>query len=177
MKTYNNVIPSEYCFWLITLYQQLSKLPCPTDYNSRALVSYWAVKKHYEQDADTFKSIVVRCQETIDIPELFVESFFLASMIPGDDMVAHADSEKEEHGRWVPNHTPQRDHTGILYLNDGVVGGELVVNGQIIPPREGLLVSFPANHEYAHEVKKVISGNRYSLPIWFTKNPARAMRL
>jgi predicted 2-oxoglutarate/Fe(II)-dependent dioxygenase YbiX len=94
-----------------------------------------------------------------------------------DSHIAHADNERIEHGRWVPNHTPQRDYTGLAYLNDDFTGGELVFPDLdvVIVPKAGLLVVFPSDHEFVHAVPKVLSGKRYSLPVWFTVNPAKAI--
>jgi len=47
----------------------------------------------------------------------------------------------------------------------------------IITPKPGLLVGFPSNHKFVHAVPKVLSGKRYSLPVWFTVNAAKAMQV
>jgi hypothetical protein len=128
-------------------------------------------------------SITLRCKEKIEVdlstPELFVESFLLACLFPGDSLLAHADNERRKYGRWVPNHTPQRDYTGLAYLNDNFTGGELVFPdlGVVIVPKPGLLVGFPSNHQFVHAVPNVLSGKRYSLPVWFSVNSAKAMQL
>jgi predicted 2-oxoglutarate/Fe(II)-dependent dioxygenase YbiX len=79
----------------------------------------------------------------------------------------------------VPNHTPQRDYTELAYLNDDFKGGELVFPDldAVITPKPGLLVAFPSNHKFVHAVPNVLSGKRYSLPVWFTVNSAKAMQV
>ncbi len=111
--------------------------------------------------------------------ELFVESFFVACLLSGDLHIPHADNEQREHGRWVPNHTPQREYTALVYLNDDFTGGELVFPDRhlVITPKPGLLVGFPSNHKFVHAVPKVLSGKRYSLPIWFSVNSMEALQL
>jgi hypothetical protein len=127
--------------------------------------------------------VSLRCKEKIEVdlrtPELFVEALFLACLLPGDSHIAHADNERRAHGRWAPNHTPQRDYTGLVYLNDKFTGGELVFPDRdvVIIPKSGLFIGFPSNHKFVHAVPKVRSGKRYSLPIWFTLNPAKAMQV
>jgi len=127
--------------------------------------------------------LTLRCKEKIKIhlstQELFVESFFVARMSSGDSHIAHADNERRKRGRWVPNHTPQRDYTGLAYLNDEFKGGELVFPDLdvVITPKPGLLVAFPSNHKFVHAVPKVLSGKRYSLPVWFTVNATEAMQV
>jgi len=73
---------------------------------------------------------------------------------------------------------PQRDYTALVYLNDDFTGGELVFPALdvLITPQPGLLVSFPSNHKFVHAVPKVRSGKRYSLPVWFTVDPAKLCR-
>jgi len=58
--------------------------------------------------------------------------------------------------------------TGLIYLNDDYIGGELFfpTHNITIKPNKGELVLFPGNLHYAHEVKEVISGDRYTIPVW-----------
>jgi hypothetical protein len=59
--------------------------------------------------------VILRGKAKIEIglsaPDLFVESFFVACLLAVDSHIAHADSERRENGRWVPNHIPQRGYT------------------------------------------------------------------
>ena len=68
-------------------------------------------------------------------------------------------------GYVTENHLPI-----IIYLNDNYEGGEIKfeTHDLSIKPNTGDLVVFPGNMHYAHEVTKVLSGDRYTLPIWFT---------
>lgn len=68
-------------------------------------------------------------------------------------------------GYVTENHLPI-----IIYLNDNYEGGEIKfeTHDVSIKPKTGDLVVFPGNMHYAHEVKEVLSGDRYTLPIWFT---------
>jgi hypothetical protein len=58
--------------------------------------------------------------------------------------------------------------TGLIYLNDDYIGGEISfpTHDITIKPNKGELVLFPGNLHYAHEVKEVISGDRYTIPVW-----------
>ena len=111
-------------------------------------------------------------------PGLFIESFFIACLFSGDSHIAHADNERKEAERWVPNHTPQQDYTGIAYLNDDFMGGDLVFPelNVVITPKPGLVVGSLVI-AFVHAVPKVLSGKRYSLPVWFTVNPTKAMQV
>ena len=171
------------CAFLIDLYDRYSELSPQRDYSGRPLLHYYTVRAVDSESASWVYGVSLRCKEKIEVdfrtPELFVESLFVACLLPGDSHIAHADNERRKRGRWVPNHTPQRDYTGLLYLNDNFTGGELVFpdGDVVIIPKPGLLVGFPSNHEFVHRVPKVLSGKRYSLPVWFTVNPAKAMQV
>jgi hypothetical protein len=171
------------CAFLIDLYDHYSELAASRDYNCRPLLDYYTLRNVDTESASWVYGVSLRCKAKIEIdlstPELFVESFFVACLVPGESHIAHADNERREHGRWVPNHTPQRDYTGLAYLNDDFTGGELVFPDLdvVIAPKPGLLVGFPSNHKFVHAVPKVLSGKRYSLPVWFTVNSAKAMQV
>jgi hypothetical protein len=68
-------------------------------------------------------------------------------------------------GYVTDNHIPT-----LIYLNDDYEGGEIsfAIHNITIKPKIGDLLIFPGNMHYAHEVKEVLSGTRYTLPIWFT---------
>jgi predicted 2-oxoglutarate/Fe(II)-dependent dioxygenase YbiX len=127
--------------------------------------------------------VTLQCKQKIEValrtPELFIDSVFLACLLPGDSHIPHADNARRENGQWLPNHTPKRDYTGIVYLNDNFTGGELVFpdRNKVMVPKPGLFVGFPSNHKFVHEVSNVLSGKRYSLPVWFTLTSANAMQV
>jgi hypothetical protein len=171
------------CAFLSDLYDRYSELASSRDYNYRLLLDYYTLRGVDSELARWVYGVTLRCKEKIQvhlgIPELFVESFFVACVVSGDSHIPHADNERRERRRWVPNHTPQRDYTGIGYLNDDFTGGELVFPhlDVAITPKPGLLVAFPSNHKFVHAVPKVLSGKRYSLPIWFSVNSTKAMQV
>jgi hypothetical protein len=57
----------------------------------------------------------------------------------------------------------------IIYLNKGYKGGEIFFSQQnlSVSPKVGDLLIFPGNLNYPHEVKKITTGARYTLPTWF----------
>ena len=79
----------------------------------------------------------------------------------GSKLNLHAD----DLGYATDNHIPT-----LVYLNDDYEGGEIsfATHDITIKPKVGDLLIFPGNMNYAHEVKEVTSGIRYTLPIWFT---------
>ena len=178
-----NILSLKESTFLIALYDRYSELTSQRDYNCQPLLDYYTLRDVDRESASWVYGITLRCKEKIEVhlstSELFVESFFVACMSSGDSHIPHADNEQREHGRWVPNHTPQRDYTGLAYLNDDFTGGELVFPelDLVITPKPGLLVGFPSNHKFVHAVPKVVSGKRYSLPVWFTVNSTKAMQV
>ena len=178
-----NTLSLKECTFLIDLYDRYAELSSQRDYSGRPLLHYYTLRDADSESAICLYSISLRCKEKIEAglrtPELIVESVFLACLWPGDSHIPHADSEREEHGRWVPNHTPQRDYTSLIYLNDNFTGGQLIFPDRdvVITPKRGLFVGFPSNHKFVHAVPNVLSGKRYSLPVWFTMNSAKAMQV
>jgi len=177
-----NTLSLKECTFLIDLYDRYSELSNRRDY-SRPLLHYYMLRDVDSESASWVYGVTLRCKEKIEAdlrtPQLFVESVFLACLLSGDSHIPHADNERREHGRWLPNHTPQRDYTGLVYLNDNFAGGELVFPDRdvVIIPKPGLFVGFPSNRKFVHAVPNVLSGKRYSLPVWFTANSVKAMQV
>jgi hypothetical protein len=178
-----NTLSLEECTFLIDLYDRYSEVSLQRDSSGRLLLHYYTLRDVHRESASWVYGVSLRCKEKIEVglrtPELFVDSVFLACLLPGDSHIPHADNQRREHGRWLPNHTPQRDYTGLVYLNDNFTGGELVFPDRdvVIIPKPGLFVGFPSNHKFVHAVPNVLSGKRYSLPVWFTMNSAKAMQV
>jgi len=91
--------------------------------------------------------------------------------IVGDRQAAHSDvghsngmlifsPVKEEHG---PLSLHQYDIASVLYFNDDFTGGQTYFEyqGIEIRPKPGMLIAFPASHQYLHGVTPVESGERF----------------
>ena len=178
-----NFLSLEECTFLIELYDRYSELAPSKDYSGRPLLHYYNLLDVDSHSASRVHGVSLQCKEKTEIglrtPELFVESVFLGCLWPGDSYIPHADNQRREHGRWLPNHTPQRDYTALVYLNDNFTGGELVFPDRdiVIIPKSGLFVGFPSNHQFVHAVPNVLSAKRYSLPVWFTMDSGKAMEV
>ena len=85
----------------------------------------------------------------------------IAKWDTGSKLSLHVDDLGYEENNHIP---------ALIYLYDDYEGGELgfATHGLIIKPKMGDLIIFPGNMHYAHEVFEVMSGTRYTLPIWFT---------
>jgi len=149
-----NILSLQECRFLVALYDQYSELASSRDYNCRPLLDYYTLRDVDNKSATWVYGVTLRCKAKIEVdlstPQLFVESFYVACISSGDSHIPHADNERRENRRWVPNHTPQRDYTGLAYLNDDFTGGELVFPDLdvVIAPKPGLLVGFPSNHKF-----------------------------
>lgn len=124
------------------------------------------------------RGIVARVTQALQpFGTVFPETVILTAMGPGGLHPLHADNtRRDDAGNWVPNHTPDRVVSTIVYLNDRFDGGEIVFPEQqkAIKPSEGLLVAFPSGSAFPHEVLKVNEGLRYTMPIWFTREPTHS---
>lgn len=60
--------------------------------------------------------------------------------------------------------------SALIYPNDDYEGGHITFPSYNIDlkPKAGTLIIFPSNNYYAHEVTRVGSGIRYTMPLWFT---------
>src|SRR5690349_6179913 len=142
-------------------------------------VVYWP--SFSDESAEIVSRLVQNCLSCIRINQLYHEPVYPETIIlsrigAGGSYSRHADNcRQNEYGQWVPNHTPNRVVSAIYYLNSEFEGGETVFDQISIKPFAGLLVVFPSNSEYVHEVRPVLSGVRYTMPIWFTSQKQCAL--
>ena len=86
----------------------------------------------------------------------------------GFNMGVHADACWEDGS---PNYVFYRYSAGVTYLNDNYDGGETYFPNfdYVVKPEKGKVVLFLADLEHQHGVTRV-AGERYTMPIWFTKD-------
>ncbi len=138
-------------------------------------------------DADSRREILAAaaaCRDHIrqrfgeEFGPLYPETIAIAMLPPGGFHPFHADnSHRDDAGRWVPNHTPGRVVSTLMYLNGDFDGGEIVFEQQDlrIKPDQGLLVAFPSSADYPHEVLEVTRGRRYSVAMWFINDAQQSL--
>jgi hypothetical protein len=169
-----NALSRRSCRRLMALYDRHVGHATGTDYTGHAVL-------YCDTDLPTAERAPVRCAvdaasaRVAAAPELadpvYPETVELAALGAGGRHPQHSDnSELDEDGAWVPNHTPQRAVSALYYLNDAFAGGEIVfeTQGLVVRPRPGLFLAFPSDERFVHEVLPVTAGRRYSLAIWFT---------
>jgi hypothetical protein len=91
----------------------------------------------------------------------------LVRWLPGNEQYPHADKQLNDGS---PNPFPTYDINSIIYWNDNFKGGEFFypefdIEIKIQP---GLAVAHPGDINYLHGVKKIISGERWTTPSFYT---------
>jgi hypothetical protein len=71
-----------------------------------------------------------------------------------------------------------RDYSALAYLNADFTGGELVFPDVdvVIIPKPGLLVSLVIT-KLCTQSQRFFLGKRYSLPVWFSVDSTKAMKV
>ena len=118
------------------------------------LVDKYILKMKYVLE-DTFKvKVSVR-------PPVIIRWF------PGLEQQPHADKQLTDGS---PNPFPTYDLNSLIYYNDDFEGGELYYpqHDIVVKPKPGLAVAHPGDINYLHGVKRVISGERFTTPSFYT---------
>ena len=81
------------------------------------------------------------------------------------NIMSHKDMHRDN------SYDRSNDWTVVCYLNDDYEGGELTVEGEVIPQKVGSLIQIPQpegdiNARPKHGVSEVTKGTRYSLVFW-----------
>jgi hypothetical protein len=90
--------------------------------------------------------------------------FNIKKYSPGADMGPHIDSDD-------PTDIKHPVISGVMYLNDNYEGGEIHFPNQnvTIKPKAGSIIIFPSTDPYVHHPKKINSGNKYMVPLFWYK--------
>lgn len=103
-----------------------------------------------------------------NIDTLYVAEYLVTLSHPGMDMEVHDDTEDKEH--FVIS--------AVLYANNDFEGGDIFFPTINLThsPKMGDIAIFPSGGEKSlHGVKKITSGKRYAMPIWFTDKIDKAL--
>lgn len=97
----------------------------------------------------------------------------------GMQLGLHADNAFYPSGQ--PNYTSWRCYSAVFYLNSDYEGGEFYFGShdedyKVIKPEANSLAVFSAGLESVHGVKPVTGGVRWTIPMWFTRDPHRFER-
>jgi hypothetical protein len=99
--------------------------------------------------------------------ELYSRPPVLIKWFAGLEQRPHADKQLSDGS---PNPFPTYDLNSLIYYNDDFEGGELYYpeHDIVIKPEPGLAVAHPGDIHYLHGVKKIISGERWTTPSFYT---------
>eukprot|EP00743_Colponemidia_sp_Colp-15_P004470 GILK01004820.1.p1 GENE.GILK01004820.1~~GILK01004820.1.p1 ORF type:complete len:308 (+),score=33.06 GILK01004820.1:48-971(+) len=110
----------------------------------------------------------------------FTAPTFIARLVGNETWSPKTAHDEYFHPHVDKQNTPHYDYSGLLYLADyqtDFTGGDFVfIDGDSITtvePRKGRLIMFNSGAENPHQVRKVKTGTRYALSLWFTCNPER----
>jgi len=160
----NNVIRKGDCNYLISNIDKLN-LEARGPLKDRLMRYYETPINNLTQEyALAVKELVVRYQSPAH--DLFTTDYGVFVSRKGYEMQPHIDTVND-YGLF-----DYLEYAAVLYLNDDYEGGEIYFPNleYSYAPKRGDLVIFPANDEkYLHGVNKVLSGNRYTLAYWYSK--------
>ena len=115
--------------------------------------------------------IINSCMKFYEEENIYLEYTNLVYWGVGIKLDAHADNF------WIdnpqkPHYTSNRDYSSVLYLNDDFTGGETHFRdyNYSITPKPGKLVIFTSGAKHIHSVTEILSGKRYTMATWYTKN-------
>lgn len=105
----------------------------------------------------------------IEFKEEFMKDLAFFKYNEGASMGPHVDDDDDY---WVSQglrRTQDPIATGLIYLNNDKVGGELYFKEQdvLINPIPGSMVIFPCKKPFYHQSTKVESGNKYSVGLGY----------
>jgi hypothetical protein len=91
----------------------------------------------------------------------------LVRWLPGNEQHPHADKQLNDGS---PNPFPTYDINSIIYWNENFEGGEFYYPefDMEIKIQAGLAIAHPGDIHYLHGVKKIISGERWTTPSFYT---------
>ncbi len=102
--------------------------------------------------------------ETLGLDYFPPSPLSISKYIKGGSMGPHVDE--------YPGQVKEPVMSGVIYLNDDCVGGELDFPEQKvrIKPEAGSLVIFPSVKPYYHQSLEISSGQKYMSPVFWIKN-------
>ena len=172
IQYYKNIVPVNLCNKLIN--HDFSYEPSTYSTHDSGKVikdervrmdDFWIRKDNifYNDIKDCFENVIVKYKNEFPLFAVnHTTDFRISRYYKGGFMSRHVDNIHHSHGQQYGY--PQV--SVLLYLNDNYDGGEFLVAGEQFETEEGSAIIFPSNFVYPHEVKKILSGVRWSVVTW-----------
>lgn len=109
--------------------------------------------------------VIEEVKQDFNEDELYLGSFFISKHLPNSVVPLHSDGTKEFN---QPLH-----YSALVYLNELEDSGGLFFNLRniLLHPKVGDLVVFETHNKTNMHSVPDVSGDRYSIPIWLTRDP------
>jgi Rps23 Pro-64 3,4-dihydroxylase Tpa1-like proline 4-hydroxylase len=107
--------------------------------------------------------------------ELYSDTIQLVRWSKGQSMPPHADNANPDGSE---HQTPWRAYASVIYLNDKYEGGDIYFPklSTRIRPAKGTLLGFRGDFTHEHGVEEITHGVRYTMPGWYSRDPAHEDR-
>ena len=149
---------------------------CPKNETSQGIWNNRIVTSYNDNIKNLINSIhykvLYRIQNFYGENEVYLQFSNLVYWGKGMELVPHADNF------WIDDpqafhHAHYRAYSSILYLNDSFKGGETYFPeyNYNIKPKTGKLTFYTSGAKHIHGVKEITNGTRYTMGMWFTKDP------
>jgi len=128
------------------------------------------IKKYSQEVHDLIDFYIVKLQkhaENFYKVRLSKRSPVIVRWFDGLEQRPHADKQMLDGS---PNPFTDYDLNALFYYNDNFEGGELYYpeHDIVVKPRPGLAVMHPGDIHYLHGVKRVVGGDRFTTPAFYT---------
>jgi hypothetical protein len=167
--TYDQVLTDEACDYLVKFFSQnietLGKTDKNSDFSSRT-INFSSIDfqrdRHFRMAKQLLNMARLKACNLVknqyNLVDLYPEFSQIVRWPMGSSQDLHKDVARQS-----------TTHAGIIYLNDNFKGGETEFPefGELVQPKKGMLLGFPGR-DLLHGVKKVQSGNRFTVACWFT---------
>jgi len=170
---FENFLPSSECDTIINWFDSVEKMPTNNSnlFNGRQ-INYLNIKDdNIKKLVNYYRFKVTQlAMKIFNEEELYPNYTDIVLWEPGGGMLVHSDNSNAD---GTPNFWAYRHYSGVLYLNDDFLGGETFFpdHGPLfIKPKKGKFAIYPSGVEYNHGVATVVGKNRYTMPIWLTKD-------
>ena len=178
---HEGLLRPEHCRHLVETFERRHNLTAATQDEFFASRVIWMTRLPEDEETEALRIM----QQARFVAAMHVGRFFgharplfddapqLVKWPTGYSMPPHADNE---HPDGSAHETPHRLYAGVVFLNDDFEGGVLYLDkiGIAIKPKPGLLVGFRGDASHRHGVSRIASGERYTMPMWFTDDPSKA---